>query len=116
MHVCIDADVLDRSHRSAHAVTDLRAFERRSGRCRARHQPVTRSHHDLAVGADVNEGVELARRDDLERALHEGVAVTGVELEAAMGRSLVQAVQIWFDDSIQLLAASAPSIQPHHSS
>lgn len=61
----------------------------------------------LGLGVDylVNEGVELTGRDDLEVALHQGVAATRVELEGVMTRSLTQAVQIWFDDSIQLLAA-----------
>ncbi len=61
----------------------------------------------VGLGVDylVNEGVEFTGRDDLEAALHGGVAGTRVELEGVMAGSLTQAVQIWFDDSIQLLAA-----------
>ncbi len=64
----------------------------------------------VGLGVDylVNEGVELAARDELETALHEGVAATRAELEDALARSLAQAVQVWFDDSIQLLAAYQP--------
>ncbi len=61
----------------------------------------------VGLGVDylVNEGVELSGRDELEVALHDGVAGTRVELEGVMAGSLTQAVQVWFDDSIQLLAA-----------
>ena len=61
----------------------------------------------VGFGVDylINEGVEFAERDDLELALHEGVAATRAELEGVMAESLTRAVQIWFDDSIQLLAA-----------
>ncbi len=61
----------------------------------------------VGLGVDylVNEGVELTGRDDLEMTLHQGVTVTRAELEGVMADSLTQAVQIWFDDSIQLLAA-----------
>ncbi len=61
----------------------------------------------VGLGMDylVNEGVELAARENLESALHDGILATHEELQVAMARSLEQAVQIWFDDSIQLLAA-----------
>ncbi len=61
----------------------------------------------VGLGTDylVNQSVELAGRENLESALHDGIMATQAELQVAMARSLEQAVQIWFDDSIQLLAA-----------
>ena len=47
-----------------HAVPDLRAFECRTGRRRARHEPLLRAHHHLAVGADVDQGAQLVARVD----------------------------------------------------
>jgi len=57
----------------------------------------------LGIDYLVNEGVELVQRDEFEMALHEGLDVTRQQLQGVMERSLSQAVQVWFDDTLQLL-------------
>lgn len=57
----------------------------------------------LGIDYLVNEGVELVQRGEFEMALHEGLDVTRHQLQGVMERSLSQAVQVWFDDTLQLL-------------
>ena len=67
MHVVVDPHRLDSAHRSPHAVPDLRPFECRAGRRRARHEPLLRAHDHLAVGADVDQGAQLVALVDAGR-------------------------------------------------
>ena len=59
MNVVVDLHGLHRAHRTPHAVTDLRPLERRASRGGAGHEPIPRPHHDLAVGADVDQSAQL---------------------------------------------------------
>ena len=55
----IDPHALDRARRGTLSAADLRAFERRAGRARAREQALAVSEHDLRIGADVDEQRDL---------------------------------------------------------
>jgi hypothetical protein len=59
----------------------------------------------LGVDYLINEGVELLQRDEFESAVRESLAGTEGQIQSLMGTELERAVQVWFDDSIQLLAA-----------
>lgn len=62
----------------------------------------------LLVDYAVNEGVELAERDAFEDDVHRAVDATFAEWGDAMSRALRPAVEVWFEDAIQLLPAAAP--------
>jgi hypothetical protein len=59
----------------------------------------------LGVDYLINEGVELLQRDDFESSVRESLAVTEEQIQSVMAAELERAVHIWFDDSVQLLAA-----------
>lgn len=59
----------------------------------------------LGIDYLINEGVELTQRDDFEADVRDGLAVTQGQVQSVMEKELQQSVQVWFDDSIQLLAA-----------
>jgi hypothetical protein len=60
----------------------------------------------VALLADylISKGVEMAQRDAFEAEAHETVNVTYREMAQAMTDSLVQHTNVWFDDTVQLLA------------
>jgi len=57
----------------------------------------------LGVDYAINEGVELAQRDTFISDVSEAVATTQSEWEDQMLQSLDEAINIWMDDTIQLL-------------
>jgi hypothetical protein len=60
----------------------------------------------VALLADylISKGVEIAQRDTFEADAHETVGVTYREIGQAMTASLEQHTNVWFDDTVQLLA------------
>jgi hypothetical protein len=60
----------------------------------------------VALLADylISKGVEMAQRDAFEAEARETVNVTYREMAQAMTDSLVQHTNVWFDDTVQLLA------------
>ena len=55
----IDRDLLDGADGGAHAAFDAAALERRAGRAGTGHEEIAVADHDLAVGADVDEEVDV---------------------------------------------------------
>ena len=57
----------------------------------------------LAIDALINEGIEFANRDEFVADTRAALATTRTEWEEALHQSLVQAVDVWFTDTVQLL-------------
>jgi len=57
----------------------------------------------LGIDYAINEGVELTQRDTFVTDVHEALAMTQNEWEKQMQQSLREAINIWMDDTIQLL-------------
>ncbi|NJO14288.1 MAG: hypothetical protein HC877_00620 [Thioploca sp.] len=57
------------------------------------------------VGIDylLNEGIELTQRETFEADIHDVLKITQMEWEKEMLASLQEAIQIWINDTIQLL-------------
>ena len=62
------------------------------------------------IGLDyaINEGVEYAERDSLEAGVTETLALQQRQWQQTMQSSLGEAVDVWFDDMAELLAAYEP--------
>ncbi len=59
------------------------------------------------IGLDyvINEGIEYAERDSLEAGVTEALGVQQRQWQQIMQSSLSEAVDVWFDDLVELLAA-----------
>jgi hypothetical protein len=62
------------------------------------------------IGIDylLNEGIALTQRETFEADIHEALTITQMEWEAEMLSSLQEAIQIWINDTIQLLPRYEP--------
>ncbi len=61
----------------------------------------------LGLDYAINEGIEYAERDSLEAGVTEALQLQQRQWQETMQRSLAEAVDIWFDDLAELLAAYA---------
>jgi hypothetical protein len=59
----------------------------------------------LGIDYAINEGVEFAERDSLEAGVDESLQLQQQQWSETMQTSLDQAVDVWFDDLVELLAA-----------
>jgi hypothetical protein len=59
----------------------------------------------LGLDYAINEGVEYAERDSLEAGVTEALALQQRQWQQTMQSSLSEAVDVWFDDMAELLAA-----------
>lgn len=59
----------------------------------------------LGLDYAVNEGIEYAERDSLEAGVVEALEIQQRQWQETMQRSLAEAVDVWFDDLAELLAA-----------
>ncbi len=59
------------------------------------------------IGLDyvINEGIEYAERDSLEAGVTEALGIQQRQWQQTMQSSLSEAVDVWFDDLVELLAA-----------
>jgi hypothetical protein len=62
----------------------------------------------LGLDYAINEGVEYAERDALEAGVTAALALQQREWQQTMETSLTEAVDVWFDDMAELLAAHEP--------
>ncbi len=56
------------------------------------------------VDVAINEGVELANRDQFEKDTHEVIDSFAQELNAKQVEHIQSAVDVWFNDTINVLA------------
>ena len=59
----------------------------------------------LGLDYAINEGIEYAERDSLEAGVTETLEIQQRQWQATMQSSLSEAVDVWFDDLAELLAA-----------
>jgi len=62
----------------------------------------------LGIDYAINEGVEYAERDALEAGVTAALAIQQRQWQQTMQNSLIEAVDVWFDDMAELLAAHEP--------
>jgi hypothetical protein len=65
----------------------------------------------LGLDYAINEGVEYAERDALETGVTAALALQQREWQQTMETSLTEAVDFWFDDMAELLAAHEPRVE-----
>jgi hypothetical protein len=58
----------------------------------------------LGLDYAINEGVEYAERDSLEAGVTEALKLQQRQWQQTMQSSLAEAVDVWFDDLVELLA------------
>jgi hypothetical protein len=59
----------------------------------------------LGIDYAINEGIAFAERDSLEAGVSEALQLQQRQWQETMQRSLDEAVDVWFDDLAELLAA-----------
>jgi len=59
----------------------------------------------LGLDYAINEGVELAERDALEAGVSDALEIQQRQWQQTMQTSLTEAVDVWFDDLAEMLAA-----------
>ena len=59
----------------------------------------------LGLDYAINKGIEFAQRDSLEAGVTEALKLQQRQWQQTMQSSLAEAVNIWFDDLAELLAA-----------
>jgi hypothetical protein len=59
----------------------------------------------LGLDYAINEGVEYAERDTLEAGVADALDMQQRQWQQTMQTSLTQAVDVWFDDLAEMLAA-----------
>ena len=59
----------------------------------------------LGLDYAINEGIEYAERDSLEAGVIEALEIQQRQWQQTMQSSLSEAVDVWFDDLAELLAA-----------
>ena len=59
----------------------------------------------LGLDYAINEGVEFAERDSLEASIREGLEIQQRQWQETMQSALTEAVDVWFDDLAEMLAA-----------
>jgi hypothetical protein len=62
----------------------------------------------LGIDYAINEGIEYAQRDSLEAGVTEALELQQRQWQQTMQSSLAEAVDVWFDDLAELLAAHEP--------